>query len=182
MIEKKLICFRSYNTFLDKVVDPNTPTVTNSNPGLCQYGELYGWSIVYILDTKQLWTHGTLFDCDSAAILDVIEANEAATDERFDSINERMNKIPLENRTETAFTWTPNVFHVWGEVSSLTLTFPTSLDNSIYNEFMMEFSTGNTIPTIAFPSSITWQTAPSLHSNKKYHVSVVNNLGLIVEF
>jgi hypothetical protein len=47
---------------------------------------------------------------------------------------------------------------------------------------MMEFRTGSTIPTIAFPSSITWHTAPSLHSNKKYHVSVVNNLGLIVEF
>ena len=42
MIEKKLICFRSYDTFLDKVGDPANPSVVNTNPGLCQYGELYG--------------------------------------------------------------------------------------------------------------------------------------------
>ena len=77
----------------------------------------------------------------------------------------------------------PNKFFIWttelttGQV--LFVTFDGITNPYIYNEYMIQFSTGVTIPTLSFPTGVKWNLAPELDVNMTYQVSVVNNIGLI---
>ena len=79
----------------------------------------------------------------------------------------------------------PNVLNVWDAAYSggetLTIAFSNE-QNLVTNEYMGQFRTGSTAPTVVFPSEIVWKTAPSLVANKTYQFSVLNNKGIIVEF
>ena len=79
----------------------------------------------------------------------------------------------------------PNVLNVWDATYSggetLTIAFSNE-QNLATNEYMGQFKTGSTVPTVVFPSEIVWKTAPSLVANKTYQFSVLNNKGIIVEF
>lgn len=78
-----------------------------------------------------------------------------------------------------------NVFNVWDATYSggETLTIAFSNEQKLAtNEYMGQFKTGSTVPTVVFPSEIVWKTAPSLVANKTYQFSVLNNKGIIVEF
>lgn len=76
-----------------------------------------------------------------------------------------------------------NKFYIWkspftaGQV--LVVTFDDVDNDTIYNEYMIQFSTGATLPTLSFPAGVKWNLAPDLDINVTYQVSVVNNIGLI---
>ena len=84
--------------------------------------------------------------------------------------------------SDTTFALTPNVLHIWGEVTALTLTLATPADSTIVNEYMFQFTSGSTATTLSLPSSVTWVAAPSINAGATYQVSIVNNLGIIAEF
>ena len=84
--------------------------------------------------------------------------------------------------SDTTFALTPNVLHIWGEVTSLTLTLATPADSTIVNEYMFQFTSGSTATTLSLPSSVVWVAAPSINAGATYQVSIVNNLGVIAEF
>ena len=77
----------------------------------------------------------------------------------------------------------PNVFFIWkstfeeGEI--LYISFDQPENPEIYNEYMIQFGTGASIPSLSFPASVKWNLAPDLDINTTYQVSVVNNIGLI---
>ena len=79
----------------------------------------------------------------------------------------------------------PNVYNVWDAAYSggetLTIAFSDG-QNLAANEYMGQFRTGSTAPTVVFPSDIVWKAAPSILANKTYQFSVLNNKGIIVEF
>lgn len=80
---------------------------------------------------------------------------------------------------------TPNVLHTWsGNLSELTidaLATPEHLD--IMNEYMVQFTTADdwTQETNPFPSTVRWANFNRLRPNFTYQVSIVNNLGVILE-
>lgn len=80
---------------------------------------------------------------------------------------------------DSEFVLTPNVMHVWGEVSSLTLTFDTEISN-ISNEYIFEFISGATATTLTLPDSVVWHNTPSIEANKKYQISILNNIGIVI--
>lgn len=80
--------------------------------------------------------------------------------------------------SDTTFTLTPNVFHVWGTVSSLTLTLGTG-ESGVMNEYMFQFSSGSTATTLSLPSSVKWITDSTISANKTYQVSILNNLAVM---
>lgn len=84
--------------------------------------------------------------------------------------------------SDTTFALTPNMLHIWGTVTSLTLTLATPADATIVNEYMFQFTSGSTATTLSLPSSVTWVAAPSINAGATYQVSIVNNLGVIAEF
>lgn len=90
---------------------------------------------------------------------------------------------PIVNHgtSDTTFAVTPNTLHVWGTVGSLTLTLATPTDNTIVNEYMIEFVSGSTATTLSMPSSVEWAEscgALSVEASKTYQISIVNNIGL----
>ena len=96
-------------------------------------------------------------------------------------ISGKADKISIVDHgtSDTTFTLTPNVFHVWGQVTSLTLTFDAG-ENGIVSEYMFEFISGSTPTTLFLPAIVKWQDEPTIESNVKYQVSIVRDVALIV--
>jgi hypothetical protein len=85
--------------------------------------------------------------------------------------------------SDTTFTLTPNTFHVWDEVSSLTLTLG-SERSGVANEFLFQFTSGATATTLVLPDSIKWVggSAPTIKPNMIYQVSILKGLASVLEF
>lgn len=95
-----------------------------------------------------------------------------------DLINLKADKIEvIENADATELQ--PNKYYKWGEVASLSLTLGTPVDG-VLNEYMFEFVSGTTPTTLTLPDTIKWETIPNIEANKKYQISIVNNIALIV--
>ena len=92
-------------------------------------------------------------------------------------VSNKADKIPEINHgtSDTTFTLTPNVMHIWGIVTSLNLSLPTD-SNSVLDEYMFTFTSGSTPTTLSLPSTVKWVQEPSIEANKIYQVSIVNNL------
>lgn len=85
--------------------------------------------------------------------------------------------------SDTTFTLTPNVFHIWDKVSSLTLTLGDETDG-IANEFLFQFTSGPTATTLSLPNTIKWANddAPIINTNKIYQISILGGLACVLEF
>ena len=112
--------------------------------------------------------------------IEIPEASESITE---DTISDWgfTKKIPqVEHGTEdTTFTLTPNVFHVWGEVESLTLNLEEP-EEGMMSEYLFQFTSGSTPTTLILPSSVKWMHfTPEIEADATYQCSIVNNLGII---
>lgn len=84
---------------------------------------------------------------------------------------------------DTTFTLTPNTFHVWDEVSSLTLTLGAET-SGVANEFLFQFTSGATATSLTLPDDIKWanDTPPTIAENMIYQVSILKGLASVLEF
>jgi hypothetical protein len=85
--------------------------------------------------------------------------------------------------SDTTFALTPNTFHVWEEVSALTLTLG-SETAGVANEFLFQFNSGATATTLTLPDDIKWanDSAPTIAENMIYQVSILKGLASVLEF
>lgn len=85
--------------------------------------------------------------------------------------------------SDTTFTLTPNTFHVWDEVTSLTLTLG-SEQSGVANEYVFQFTSGSTPTSLTLPDDIRWvnDSAPTIANNMIYQISVLNGLAVALEF
>ena len=85
--------------------------------------------------------------------------------------------------SDTTFILTPNTFHVWDEVASLTLDLG-SETSGVANEFLFQFTSGSTPTTLSLPDDIKWanDTSPTISENKIYQISVLKGLASCLEF
>lgn len=84
---------------------------------------------------------------------------------------------------DTTFTLTPNTFHIWNEVNSLTLTLGAETIG-VANEYLFQFTSGSEPTTLSLPDDIKWTggEAPTIESNKIYQVSILKGLGSVLEW
>ena len=84
---------------------------------------------------------------------------------------------------DTTFTLTPNTFHVWDEVTSLTLNFDNET-SGVANEFLFQFTSGSTATSLTLPDDIKWanDNVPTIEANMIYQVSVLRGLASVLEF
>ena len=84
---------------------------------------------------------------------------------------------------DTTFTLTPNTFHLWDEVASLTLTFG-SETSGVANEYLFQFTSGSTATTLSLPSDLKWanDTPPTIAQNMIYQISILKGLASCLEF
>lgn len=83
--------------------------------------------------------------------------------------------------SSTTFTLTPNVLHVWGTVSQLTLTLGTE-QSGVANEYLFQFTSGSTATTLSLPDTIKWQEDLTIEANKTYQVSILNGFATVLSF
>ena len=84
---------------------------------------------------------------------------------------------------DTTFTLTPYTFHVWDEVTSLTLNFGSEI-SGVANEYLFQFTSGSTATSLTLPDSIKWANddVPTIGANMIYQVSVLRGLASVLEF
>ena len=85
--------------------------------------------------------------------------------------------------SDTTFALTPNTFHVWDEVASLTLTLG-SETSGVANEYLFQFTSGATATSLTLPDDIKWanDSAPTIAENMIYQVSILKGLASVLEF
>lgn len=84
--------------------------------------------------------------------------------------------FPVNEHTESTLTIAPNIYHKWGVVSSLTLSLAPPTDDTITNEYVIEFTAGATAPTIALPDNLLFAGALEIEANATYQISIINGL------
>ena len=93
---------------------------------------------------------------------------------------------PLQTSTSTSMTLTPNVYHrnTSTSLASLTITLGAVTDNTILNEYFVEFTTRSAGTTINLPSGIKWFNGetPTFEASTTYQISIINNLGVVAKF
>ena len=84
---------------------------------------------------------------------------------------------------DTTFTLTPNTFHVWYKVTSLTLNFGNGT-SGVANEYLFQFTSGPTATSLTLPDDIKWanDNVPTINRNMIYQVSVLRGLASVLEF
>lgn len=85
--------------------------------------------------------------------------------------------------SDTTFALTPNTFHIWEEVTSLTLTLGDET-SGIANEFLFQFTSGSTATTLTLPDTLKWvnDSAPTIEANKIYQVSILKGLASVLVY
>ena len=150
----------SYNDLSDKPTIPTVPTnvsaFTNDAGYLTQHQSLSGYA------TEQ-WV-----------------GQQGYLTEHQD-ISGKADKVAVVDHgtSDTTFALTPNTFHKWGEVGSLTLTLASGTAGYL-SEYMFEFQSGSTATSLSLPSTVTWVNTPTIEANKTYQVSIVNDIAIIV--
>lgn len=94
------------------------------------------------------------------------------------------NVIVSHGNYEDYVTLAPNVLHVFPAVGNLNISFPTDINSSIVNEYMVRFMTSADGCTLTLPDAVTWLggEAPTISGGKIYELSIVENLAVIGEF
>ena len=92
----------------------------------------------------------------------------------------------LQTSTSSSMTLTPNVYHrnTSTSLSSLSISLGSVSDNTILNEFFVEFTTRSSGTTVTLPASVKWVNGetPTFEAGCTYQISIVNNLGVVTKF
>ena len=109
--------------------------------------------------------------------------HRTVTDSEKSTWNDKANKVAKRVVTEltSAIELQPNEMCVLTNVgTTLAVTLATPADNSIVNEYMLEFETGSTPPSVSFPGTVVFPTALSVKANKHYQFSIIDNIALYI--
>lgn len=85
---------------------------------------------------------------------------------------------------DTTFVLTPNTFHMWDNVSALTLTLGDAIDG-VMNEYLFQVVPNGDSFTLTLPSNIKWHddTVPDFSdASFVYQVSIINNCAAMLRF
>lgn len=128
--------------------------------------------------TKYIWTMNTLYPTNDSTIdSDIVES---VPDVSLFAVA----STPVVDKTDdttNVFAIDPNKMYMFGTRTNLTVTL-NSGDSNIVNEYMFQFTSGSVATTLTVPSSVNWIKDPDIQTNKKYAVSIENNLGIIGEW
>ena len=123
----------------------------------------------------------------SSSKIDETVASKSYVDTAIDDIKVNSSSsayVEVNHGTaDTTFTLTPNTFHIWDEVSSLTLTLGSDTAG-VANEFLFQFTSGEPATTLSLPSDLKWanDSAPTIDENMIYQVSILKGLASVLVF
>lgn len=94
----------------------------------------------------------------------------------------KQDRIRFVAHTETVAEIAPGVMNRWGVVEELEITCAKPEDESVANEYMIKFSSGDKATTLIVPAEWKFVTAPVIRENKTYEMSILDNLAVMIEF
>lgn len=97
------------------------------------------------------------------------------------AIDNKADKSSVVNQTATTVTIEPNTLNVWGSVTELNITLGAE-KTGVINEYMIQFTSGDSVTSLVLPANIKWLSAPTITENKVYQISIINKLAVIAEF
>lgn len=125
--------------------------------------------ICFIKDTNEIYTHGQFY------------THLSKEDE---PVHTCYKKIVETCNSDVELT--PNAYYriTGNNLSILSFSLAQPDDDTILNEYFVEFTTSDTGTTIGFPSVIKWANGkvPEFSASSTYQVSIVNNLGVVLKF
>lgn len=86
--------------------------------------------------------------------------------------------------TQPAGGMLPNVLYNFGELSGdTTFSLASAVDQSVANHYFWTFEIGATVPTVSWPSGLTWSggSAPTVVASKHYEISVLGGIAVYLE-
>lgn len=91
------------------------------------------------------------------------------------------DEIPLNEVEGTTVTQAldPNEFYVFGEVTSLTLTFTAGTAGEV-NEYHFRFTSGSTPTTLDLPMDVVMPDTFSVEADTVYEISIIEDYGVFV--
>ena len=103
-------------------------------------------------------------------------------EDKLTSMKSVGNPVVNHGTEDTTFTLTPNTFHVWDTVDSLTLDLGTETEG-ILNEYFFQFESSETPTSLTLPNSIKWTDGvPEIKSGYIYQISILNGMGIALSF
>ena len=81
--------------------------------------------------------------------------------------------VITKTSSDTVIELSPNMFYVFPEMASLSITFSDPISLDIVNEYKFRFISGATATTLALPSTIVGDI--TIEANKVYEISIVDN-------
>lgn len=97
------------------------------------------------------------------------------------SLNSNAYQLVNHGTSDTTFALTPNTFHVWDEVGSLTLTIGDEIAD-VANEYLFQFTSGLEPTTLTLPDYIKFNSDFGVEANKTYQISILNGLGTVMSW
>lgn len=94
--------------------------------------------------------------------------------------------MPLSTSTSSTMSLSPNIYYrnTSTSLTSLSISLGNVTDNTIINEYFIEFTTSSNGTTISLPNTIKWANGeiPTFEANTTYQISIINNLGVCMKF
>lgn len=88
--------------------------------------------------------------------------------------------VVVETLTTGTYTLPPNTFVKFGTIESIGFALDTASEVSGHvNEYVVQFDTYHTPPTVGFPSTVIFPDTLTLEADMTYQISIVNNLALV---
>lgn len=170
------------NTVSEKLdeVEQGLSTVisTESENIVTELGKLENGQTAAAQQLTELETLITQSNTLLSQILQALNASVISINDRLTALEARTN-FPLQEETETTLALTPNVYHQWGEVASLNLTFQEGTNPEIVDEYVFQFTSGATPTVLTLPDTVKWIGDSTIEASMTYVVTVVNNLAVL---
>lgn len=83
--------------------------------------------------------------------------------------------------SDRTFELTPNTFHVWDEMTALTLTLGAET-SGVANEYLFQFTSPATPTSLTLPDDIKFSEDLTIEANKIYQISILKGLGSVLSW
>lgn len=152
----------------------------------------YNDSIVFIEDSKQIWSNGNYYinsgpqveqDMDCTFVAEY-EDNTKTLVLNSNLVDSYYN-TEFINVTNTVMELEPNKYYYWSEpVNTLTITLKEPLNTNILNIYTFEFTTSESGCTLLLQDTVKWSdgVVPTIAPSITYQISITNNLAMIQGF
>lgn len=116
-------------------------------------------------------------------ISSVVESNSGDSSEGGSSSESGSSAYPEVNHgtSDRTFELTPNTFHVWDEMSAMTLTLGAETDG-VANEYLFQFTSPATPTSLTLPNDIKFSEDLTIEANKIYQISILKGLGSVLSW